>query len=197
MRAVEGTRAFGHDVDHAEHGVRSVEHRPGAEDDLDVVDDLHGDAGASLEARRAVEGIVDGVAVDEQEEVVALVAREHDAARPDVDGPERVRRHRAERQEIEGLVDRVNAVDADVLGGEDRGGRGSGGASLGRLRRGGDDRLVEQRLDVERIFGEREPRAEERREEGRHQEGDAGAAHSYTVMSLRTVAVRATFCSRA
>ena len=55
-----------------------------------MIDELERDAGAALEVRGAVQLLVHGVAVDEQEDVVAEVGGQEHAARADVDRVQRV-----------------------------------------------------------------------------------------------------------
>ena len=67
-RASTGERAgrLGDDVDGAEHRIGTIENRTGAEDDLDMIDELDGNAEAATQVRSAVQWLVDGVSVDQQ-----------------------------------------------------------------------------------------------------------------------------------
>ncbi len=120
VRAVKDMRVLGDYVDDAEHRVRSVEHRARPEDDLDVVDELHRNAGAAFETGGSVERFVDDMSVDEQKDVVALVSAQEHAPRADVRCPHGARRHDTERKEIDRLVDRVDPIKAEVLGRDGR-----------------------------------------------------------------------------
>ena len=93
----------------------------------------------------------------EEQHVVAVVVRDQDAARADVDDVLRVGRHRAEREEVDRLGERADAVATEVLGGDRGDGRRRGGADLGRLGGGDDDVLVEQPLELARVGRRRGP----------------------------------------
>jgi hypothetical protein len=59
------------DVHDAEHRVRAVENGSGAENDLDVIDELDGHAEPTIEARGATVRLVHRMSIDEQEDVIA------------------------------------------------------------------------------------------------------------------------------
>ena len=96
MKAGEVARPFGDDVDDAQHGVGAVEDRTWAKDDLDVIDHLDRHPSPSPEPSGAEEGIVLGMAIDEQQEVIAVVRWQKYAPRADVDPAERIGGRRAE-----------------------------------------------------------------------------------------------------
>jgi hypothetical protein len=90
------------------------------------------------------------VTIDEDEHVPTGVS-EHEALRSDVGACVVVadaRDERADPEERRGLLDRADAVGAQLVVGdrEDRRGRGAG--ALGRARCAGDDVLVEELLEV-------------------------------------------------
>lgn len=68
VQAAKVLGSLGDDVDHAEHRVGAVEHGAGAENDLDVIDELHRHVEPSIEARRARQLLVDGMAIDEEKD---------------------------------------------------------------------------------------------------------------------------------
>ncbi len=178
LNAVPLAGALGDDVDDAEHGVRAVEHRARTEDDLDVVDEIERDRGAALEVRGAVELLVHGVAVDQQQDVVAEVGGQQHAARADVDRVQRVLREHAERQVVDRLVERTDAEAAQVVGGDRRRGRGRGARRLQRLRGGREDRLLDQAAQLGEVFLGQERRATARRGGGGRRAWRHGAAAS-------------------
>jgi hypothetical protein len=135
-------------MDHPEHGLRSIEHRAGAQNDLDVIDDLEGHTQATIEIGGAVPGLVEDVSIQQDEDVVAVVAGQQHAASTDLDGVQRRRRDHAQRNEVDGLVERSDAVAAQLLRGHDAGGGGRSGRRLRASRGGGDDGLREQLVQI-------------------------------------------------
>jgi hypothetical protein len=163
-----------------------------------VIDDLDGDAESSIEARRAAQLLVDGVPIDEQKEVIALVAFEEDTARADVDREERVEGDGAEAQKIDGLGERMDPVHAHVLRREDRRRGGSRGGGLDRLGSRGDDVLVEQTLEIRSVLGScRERRGRKRHTDDLREESSAAPGHSNTRTSFSTSARSSTCWRRA
>ncbi len=163
-----------------------------------MVDHLDRDPHALIEAGSALHRLVDGVAVHQQEEVVALVGREEHAARTDLGGAERVGGDGSERQEVDRFGDRVEAVAPDVLRREGARRRGCGGARLGGFGGGGDDALIEEALQVAGVrLRERGRRREARAEQQGRGRQERAAPHPYTFAILRISAMKATCCLRA
>ena len=125
VEALEVLRALGHDVDDAQHGLRAVQDRARPQDHLDVIDELERNARPTPEVRRAAPLLVDRVAVDEQEHVVAVIASQEHAARANLAVVEVVLRDHAEGQEVDGLGERLDTVATELLGGDGRSGRRS------------------------------------------------------------------------
>src|SRR5262249_51442269 len=96
-------------------------------------------------------------------------------------------------KKIDRLVDRVDAVVADVLGRQDgRDGRRSRTSLLGfRSRR--DDGFVEERLQARRVIGARVDMKRHRGSDRGDESGQRPRAHSNTFISLRASALSATF----
>ena len=196
MHPFEVLRVLRHDVDDAEHRLGPVEHRPRSEAHLDVVDELERDPRAPPEVRRPVPLLVDRVAVDEQEHVVAVVSREQHAARPDLDVVEVVLRHHPERQEVDGLREGLDAVAAEIFRRDDGDRRRRLALVLGRLRGRRDHRLAQGRLEVRggRVcVSDARGREKSAREESREGPGQV-ALHWMTRIRLRAPASIDTFC---
>jgi len=73
------------DVDDPKHGVPAVQDRAGAEDQLDMIDELERQCQALLVVSGPVPGLVEHVTVDHHQEVVSVVAGEEHTAAPGLD----------------------------------------------------------------------------------------------------------------
>ncbi len=153
-----------------------------------MIDELERDRSAALEIGRAAPLLVHRVAVDEQENVVAVVAGEEDAARTDLVVVDVVLDDDAHRQEVDRLVERPDAVAVHVLGSQHGRRRGGVARGLGRLRRGRDDLLLEEAPEIVGATGR--GRSEERGDE-REREG-ARRLQATTFINLSTSALRST-----
>ena len=195
MEAVEVLGALRHDVDDAEHGLRTVEHRAWPQDHLDVVDELERDASAAAEVRRAVPLLVDLVTVDEEKNVISRVARDEHAARPNLAVVEVVLRDHAEGEEVDRFGERLDAVTAQIVRRDGGARRGRGALVLGRLRSGRHDRLAERGFEIRGAVGASRSRHGEHRCRA-DERGDSRArgGHWITFMRLSTLASMETFC---
>ena len=143
--------ALGDDVDDAQRGVCAVEHRSRTEHDLDVIDELDGNAGRLAVKRGAVALVVGDVPIDEQQDVLAGVIGEQHAARSHFGMAQGVFGDDPERKEVVGLGERADAVAPQILGGDVDRGRRNRGVLLRRLRRRAADGLAEQRIQIRRV----------------------------------------------
>jgi hypothetical protein len=134
------------------------------------------------------------VAIDEKQEVIALVSFDEYAASADVGRKERVEGDGAEPEVVDRFGERVDAESLHVFGGKRRGGGGRRGRCFRRFGRGGDDVLVEQPFEIGRRFGVRERCRAPQREHRRGSDAAVRATpdHSNTRMSLSTSAVSST-----
>ena len=155
MDAFEVFGSLGHDVDDAEHRLRPIKDGAWAEGHLDVIDQLEGDARATPEIGRAVPRLIDGVAVDEQEHMVARVAREENATGADLHVVQRVLGDHSEGKEVERFCECLHPVATQLVGRDDRG-RGRRSALVLRgLRGGAHDRFGEGCLEIRGVRGQR------------------------------------------
>jgi len=73
MKALVLGGTFGHDVDDAEHRIGAVEDGTRAENDLDVVNELHGNTSAALVVGGPVPLLIHCMSVEQKQNVVAEV----------------------------------------------------------------------------------------------------------------------------
>ena len=180
LHAAPVARPLGDDVDEAEHGVRAVHHRAGPHDDLDVVDELDRDARPDAEVGAAADLLVDGVAVEQQQEVAAPIARDEDAARADLAAVQVVGAGDAQRQEVDGLSERLDAVAPQVLARDDGRQRRSRAGPLGLLGDRADHLLAEQAFEVRDVVGARGARGERGQHRRRQREQRAAGSTELT-----------------
>src|SRR4029453_6502532 len=101
----------------------------------------------ALEVGGAVPLLVDRVPVYEEQDVVAEVAGDDDPAGADVDRVQRVLGQHAERQKVDRLIQRLDAVAAQLLGRDGGGGGGRGAGVLERLGGGRQERRRQRALE--------------------------------------------------
>jgi hypothetical protein len=120
-----------------------------------VIDELEGDGRPALEVGRAVPGLVHHVPVDQQEDVVAEVRGQQHPARAHVHRVQRVLGHHAEAEEVDGLVERVDAIGTQLAGVDRRRGGGRRALILELLRGRRHHGLVERALQIREVGGRR------------------------------------------
>ena len=140
-----------HDADHRV--AAAVHDGAGAEHELDMIDQLERDSRSLLVVGRRAPRFVVDVAIDDEKDVITVVARDHDAASADLDGVQRVLGDETHSEKVDRFVEAADPVALDVFRGEDR---RRGGRVLRELRRLGgstQDVLVEQPRELFFVIG--------------------------------------------